>query len=328
MRELSASSLFFMPFYLVGKGGELMATDIVPELKADIKASFDGYVMKDRQIAQISGRIRDGTAGIKDAHDYAERLGENLSRALVTNLREDNLPNGTLYYNIAQRTIIPSLQTNYDLVNEASEIIQSSLDIKNKIGLGVVRADFPIERINGLIDKMTSGEMLYETAVKWLMEPIVNNSEAFADDFVQANSDFRSKVGLKTTITRTAQGKCCDWCAELEGTYEYGKHPDDIFRRHENCRCVVTYQSEKTSQNVWSKRTWQTSPEELQRRVSQSDGRQQLSVNERLEQIANLERDRIISEYQKETGYTRTTAEIAAEIEKIKQRQRSIGKRR
>lgn len=312
-----------------------MAADIVPQLNAKIEASFDGYVMRDRQLSQISNRIRDGTANLRDAHAYAERLGEDLSRALVNTLTPDALPNGTLYYNIAQRTIIPGLQNNYNLVNDAAEIIQKGLDVKNKIGLGVVRADFPLERINGLIDKITQDTVPVDMVIRWLQEPIINNSEAFADDFVRSNAAFRSKAGLKATITRIADPKCCDWCAALEGTYEYGKQPDDIYRRHEFCRCVVTYQSEKTSQNVWSKREWQTSEQELERRKS-ANNPTGLSVDERLEVIRQIQRDQQIRDYMDRTGFSRATAradtlrkspqQIEATIKKIMEGRKASGR--
>ena len=309
-----------------------MATDVVPALNDQITASFNGYVIKDRRLGQISGRIRDGTATFKDGHDYAERLGEDLSKALTKTLTAENLPNGTLYYNIAQRTVVPALENNYKLVNEAAKLIQKSVDKKSGIGLGAVSADFPAERINGLIDKMTSVEDL-DMALKWLTEPIVNNSEAFMDDYVDANANFRHDVGLKTTITRTADPKCCDWCAALEGTYEYGKEPADIYRRHEFCRCTVTYQSQKTSQNVWSKKTWQTSPEEVEKR-QQAGQPAQMSTAERLEQIRQLSRDETVKDFMDRTGYSRQTAlrstrgkdpaQVEAEIQKILERQRAI----
>ena len=313
-----------------------MATDVVPELNAKIEASFKGNVMKDRLLSKISGRIRDGTANLKDAHDYAERLGENLSKALVNNLTQDALPNGTLYYNIAQRTIIPNLQTNYKLINEAAEMIQKSLDKKDNIGLGVVKADFPKERISGLIDKMTAEDVEYDRAVKWLAEPIVNNSEAFADDFVEANASFRQSAGLRAKVTRIAAANCCKWCSDMEGTYDYDNRPDDIFRRHENCRCVVTYQSEKISQNVWTKRTWKTSEQELERRKSAANPKG-LSLDERLERIRVLERDRVISDFASETGESRRSAatatrnkspaQIQEQINRIKEKRRKAQRR-
>ena len=310
-----------------------MAQDIAPILNEKIQSSFKSYCMRDRRLIQISNRVRDGTATFKDAHDYAEQLGDNLSKALVKNLTAENLPNGKLYYNIANRTVTPGLEENYNLVNDISAQIQKSVDAKAKIGLGSVKADFPKERIQGLIDKMTSDDLDLEDAIKWLREPIVNNSEAFADDYVKANASFRQDAGLKTKIIRRADPNCCKWCADLEGEYDLGSEPDDIYRRHEYCRCTVTYRTEKTSQNVWSKRTWETSSEDL---VKRKDAGQEskMSVQERLSQAENIERDKTISNYMKQTGYTRRTArastlskspeEIEKEIEKVKERQKKI----
>ena len=309
-----------------------MAQDIAPILNEKIQTSFKNYCLKDRRITQISKRIRDGTASFVDAHDYAEHLGENLSKALVNNLTAENLPNGKLYYNIATRTVTPSLEENYNLVNDVSEQIQKAIDKKAKVGLGSVRAEFPKERIQGLIDKMTADDIDLEAAVKWLMEPIVNNSEAFADDYIKANAEFRTEAGLKTKIVRRADPNCCKWCADLEGEYDYDSAPDDIYRRHEFCRCTVTYISEKKSQNVWSKRTWQTDPQDLEER--KEIGASKMTAQERISQVESAERDKVLRNYMKETGYSRATArdstrgkspeQIAKDIAKIKERQKKI----
>lgn len=313
-----------------------MIQDVVPILNKQVESSFKNYCMKDRRLTQISKRIRDGTANQKDSHDYAEHLGENLSRALINNLTADKLPNGTLYYNIAQRIVVPGLEENYNLVNDTASDIQAIADAKAKIGLGSVKADFPVNRINGLIDKMTSDNIAIELALRWLGEPIINNSEAFFDDFVKANADFRTNVGLKATITRTVVSGCCKWCEDLAGTYDYDSVPPEVYQRHEFCRCTVTYQSRKTSQNVWSKKTWESSPEEIQRREN-AGKTTQMSAMERLNQIEQLERDKQIQSFVSETGYSRRAAQsitrkkdpqqIQAEIKKIQERQRVIAGR-
>ena len=314
-----------------------MVQDVVPALNQKVQTSFKGYCLKDRRMALVSKRIRDGTASFIDAHTYAQSVGENLSRALVDNLNASTLPDGRLYYNIAKRIVTPSLEENYNMVNDISADIQTTLDKKKKIGLGAVKAGFPSDRINGLIDKMTSDDIELERAVIWLREPIVNNSEAFADDFIRANAEFRSNVGLKATITRSVESGCCKWCEALAGTYDYDKAPDDVYKRHEFCRCVVTYQSQKTSQNVWSKKTWETSAEDREKRKT-AGTIPQVTASERVAQAEQLERDRTVRDYVKQTGYTRATAlrntlrkdpqEIEKEIQKIQERQRSLGLRR
>ena len=311
-----------------------MAADVVPVLNEAIQTSFKTNVMKDRKIAQISKRIRDGTATFQDGHDYAERLGENLSKALSLNLTESTLPDGKLYYNIAKRTITPALEENYNLTNEIASDIQQIYDKKAKIGLGTVKADFPSERIQGLIDKMTTEGITLEDALKWIGEPIINNSEAFFDDFIDSNAKFRSEVGLKATLVRKAEPNCCEWCAALEGEYEYGNAPDDIYRRHEFCRCSVTYKSGKKAQNVWTKRQWESSSEDLERRKAVGSEKSEQTARERLEVAYSLKRDQIIKDFMSETGYDRMNAgkitrnkdpiQIQKEIAKIKERQELI----
>lgn len=98
--------------------------------------------------------------------------------------------------------------------------------------------------------------------------PIRNVIGSFNDDYVKANADFRSKAGLKCHIIRKSGGACCEWCSKLAGKYEYGKEPQDVYRRHDNCTCSVTYVSEKGFQDVWSKKQWKPSDEELERMKS------------------------------------------------------------
>ena len=265
-------------------------TDVVPGLLSEIETAFKSHNMTDRKLATVSKRIRDGTATQIDGHTYAERLGKNASKALQDVLIEENLPDGKLYYNIATRTVIPTLENNQALINEAATEIQKTIDVKNKIHLNPVKPVFPAERINGLIDKMTADDITLEEALVWIREPIVNNSEAFFDDFIRENAQFRNEAGMKSTITRVAEYKACDWCKNLEGTYEYGKHPSEIFARHEFCRCEVTFTSNRTSQNVWSKKSWKSSEEELARRVGTKP--QSMTVQERQDLLERLDKEK------------------------------------
>lgn len=275
-----------------------MATDVVPVLNERIQTSFQSEVMKDRRIAQITKRIRDGTATLSDGHEYAERLGEHLSKALTSNLTAETLPDGKLYYNIAKRTVTPALQNNYELTNEVAADIQKIIDKDAGIGLGTVKADFPEERVQGLIDMMTKEGISLEDALAWLDEPIINNSEAFFDDYVDANATFRNDVGLKATITREVAFNCCDWCAELAGTYDYDKAPPDIYKRHKYCRCIVTYKSGRKAQNVWTKRQWESSPEQIEERKKAGEPSRVISAAERAEQANLIYRDTVMSTFE------------------------------
>lgn len=264
-------------------------TDIVPELSERVSTTFQSLMAKDTQVKAISHRIRDGTATLVDAHKYAERTGVNLSRAFKLHVTEDALPDGKMYYNIASRLTKPALRNNYELVNATAAEIQQVVDDASGIGMGVVTADFPDARIDGLIEKMVEAEDA-PSALAWLAEPIINASESFADDYMKANARARYKAGLAVAIVRTADSGACKWCRALAGTWEYGEEPKDVYRRHEFCRCAVTYQDGRYSQNVWSKKQWESSDEELEERF-RTDRPPTMSVEERRQAMKQREKD-------------------------------------
>lgn len=263
--------------------------DIVPELYRRIGTTYQSLMAKDRQIARISSRIRDGTATMRDASKYAERSGVNLSQAFQTHITADALPDGKMYFNIANRTVRPMLRENYGLINGTAAEIQQIEDAVAGIGLEPVMADFPEGRVEGLINEMVDAETT-EDALRWLTEPIINTCESFMDDYVQANARARQKAGLEATITRTAEGGACAWCRALVGSWEYGEEPKDIYRRHEFCRCAVTYKSGRSSQNVWSKKKWESTPEEIERRKS-AEGPPVMTKEERKQAADQVARD-------------------------------------
>ena len=84
-----------------------MAVDVAPALVEGVQKAFDEGVARDPTIASILMRIRDGTPRATDSHRYAERLGEILAASYKKVIREDDLPNGRMYYNIANRIIKP-----------------------------------------------------------------------------------------------------------------------------------------------------------------------------------------------------------------------------
>ncbi|MDO4393578.1 MAG: polymorphic toxin type 50 domain-containing protein [Bacillota bacterium] len=87
--------------------------------------------------------------------------------------------------------------------------------------------------------------MKNDTLNRLLGEPLCNMCQAFLDDFVEANVKQRYQMGVQSVIIRQVLADCCEWCKSVAGAYDYGKEPDGIYRRHDHCRCVVTFKSEK-----------------------------------------------------------------------------------
>lgn len=214
--------------------------DIAPALYDKIKADFDSRVSGDAEIQRILKRIEEGTATARDTQYYAIRIGKHAADAFKENISSEVLPDGKMYYNIAERTVVPQLMENYEMVEGVAEAVQQQLNAEAGIGLNPVHVDVNQSRIDGIVNKITAADV-YDTVAWMLVEPVRNFIQSVADDFVRENVAFQSKAGLSPKITREVYGNCCAWCAALAGTYEYKKEPKDFYRKHEYCRCLIIY---------------------------------------------------------------------------------------
>lgn len=282
--------------------------DVAPELLERIRSEFQRRV-KIGPILRISARIRDGSASQTEVSRYARLLGEALSASLRAVLTEDALPDGRLYYNIANRTIRPMLAANHKLVNQAAIAAQKAADEAGGIGLNALEAEFPEDRVAGLVDK-AAREADYELMRRWLEEPVVNCTESFYDDFVETNARFTAQSGLKATVHRNAAPGCCAWCAERIGTFDFAALKSrEVFRRHEYCRCIVTFERGRERQNVWTKRTWKTPENVLQKRRETESAAFRLTSSEAADFAQEMrQRDERITAIMRERNVSRERA--------------------
>ena len=194
-------------------------------------------------------------ATYKDAHAYAVEVGEILSKVLNVHITAETLPDGKMYFNIADRVLNETLKNNYSLVSDYTEDVQTRLNQQAGLKLRAQRPDFDQDRVKGFVNKLSSADDF--TDVQWVLgDPMVNFTQSVVDEAIKKNAKFHSDAGMKAVIKRQVKGKACKWCRGLEGTYDYPKGtPNEVFHRHENCRCVTEYYPEKKKarQDVWSK---------------------------------------------------------------------------
>lgn len=225
-------------------------TDIAPELWERIDRLYKSGMASNPAISRIL-TARERNYAI--AQKYAIQAGKTASRALKTVLIPDILPDGKMYFNIAERTVRPLLAELYEDVVQFCEEAQIAINDAVGIGMNAIKPELNDSRIVGIIDRMTEAESFSDIA--WIMKaPVVNFSQSIVDDSVKANADFQHESGLKPIITRTLAGKACEWCANLAGVYSYPVKNEDVYRRHDNCTCIVEYSpGNGRRQNVWNK---------------------------------------------------------------------------
>lgn len=249
-------------------------TDIAPEILERVEAIFQNRFTKDKTIADLHRRVQQGTATYKEVNEYAVRTGEILAEALRRGVSSSELPDGRMYYNIAERVLTPTLTNNYEIVSGVAVQVQESLNKAAGIGIKAIKPELNTDRIDGLVNKVSAAQSF--EAVAWVMDdPVVNFTQSVVDDAIKANADFQVRAGLRPKIVRKVVGGCCDWCAALAGTFDYGSEPKDVYRRHAYCRCQVTYDpGSGKRQNVHTKQ-W-TDPGE----VDKIEERKQLALGD------------------------------------------------
>lgn len=227
--------------------------DIAPELLARIEQEFSKQFKTDQFLAELAAKLEAGTTTHTEAYEYAGRVGEILTDAYQHTISSASLPDGKLWYNIANRVITPTMNHNYDIIAQYVTDVQTNLNKAAGLGIKAIQPDMnAADKIQGIVNRVSS-ESSYDD-IQWILqEPVKTFGRNVVDASISANVNFQGKAGLTPKIVRKATGSCCKWCMALAGTYTYPDVPKDVYRRHDNCKCVVNYDPGKGKvQNVHS----------------------------------------------------------------------------
>lgn len=224
--------------------------DIVPELLEKIRKEFHENFSKSEKIKALEAKVRDGTATYIEAQRYAEETGNILAQVFKKHITEEALPDGRMYYNIAQRILQPTLGENHKLITDITTQVQNALNKKAGLGIKAIVPELNQDRVDGLVNHLDHAETFEEVA-RTLDEPIKQHAMSVVSDAIEANAKFQHDAGLQPKIVRKAESKCCEWCSGLAKTYLYPDEvPKDVYRRHDRCRCTVDYVVGKSRRNV------------------------------------------------------------------------------
>lgn len=215
-------------------------TDIAPLLLDGIKKDFKLAYDKNLAIKKILEMMQDGTATYKEANLYAVETGKILAKSYATNLSSAVLPDGKMYFNIADRVLNETLGDTYKLVAKASANVQADLNKAANIGIKSIEVSVNDDRIMGIINRIASEDEFDNVA--WILdEPVVTLNQSAVFDTVKKNMEFQNESGLPVIVERVVTAGCCDWCKDVAGKYTYPDVPDEIYRGHDKCRCYVDF---------------------------------------------------------------------------------------
>ena len=231
--------------------------DIAPVLYKQIEKDFNTAVKSDGTIKTLATKLEKRPLSDKELRTIATRLGKHASDALQKTLTVDNLPDGKMYWNIAERTIKPIMDKIYDAENNLQIL---SLRIKDKmagVNISIAKGVNPIDRITEIMDfacNSNTADELYNA----LNLPVQTTALDFNDDFMEANAELRDGMGFNQTITREYDGvglgngrRPCNWCIGRAGTYNSYREAKDAgaFERHTGCGCMISWDTADTVDN-------------------------------------------------------------------------------
>ena len=204
----------------------------------DVKAEIASAVNGDYRAGVLLGRLKTKGAGYKEAHAYAVRVGELTGRVLKKYQPED-LSEWDL------DDLIPgTLGLNHSMVAAACREAQKNLNRKAKIGIRPQEPEFDGNRAFGLAENVRQrGEV-----GPAFFDQVTNFDMNVVDESIRKNAGVQSGAGLHPVIVRTAEARCCKWCDDLAGVYDYEEVRDTgnpIWSRHDNCRCMIEFVADR-----------------------------------------------------------------------------------
>src|SRR5690625_2114683 len=173
----------------------IMMIDIVPALLELIQRDFNDALSKNIKIKEIEQLIASGKATYEQAYEYSKEVGTILAEIFDKHITSEQLPDGKMYYNIAERILNPTLSNNHNIVVRICVEIQEQLNKSVGINLKGVEPKLNQFRIDSLINRIEKEEIFDDVA--WILdEPIINFTQSVVDDTIKENVKFQGSSGL------------------------------------------------------------------------------------------------------------------------------------
>lgn len=232
-----------------------MTKDEKKKLVEEISSSFYNSIRGNSKIQRI---ITDGAASSEEVAKLAKQLGAYLRSAVVHGFTDIELLEGEEMSELAKEILEPLMKYSHELVGKAAKDVHTAFNEENNIDINPKLPDFPKARFDQIISAAGEEGKPRETIFRRISvvpETVVTN---MSDQNARAAANTYSSAGFETYIQRSDGAGCCNWCSKLVGKFEYPENtPKDVFRRHDNCGCIVTYSCGSMRQNVHSKETWE-----------------------------------------------------------------------
>lgn len=211
----------------------------------------DEFASNTNEYDRLIESINKGTGSFEQVYDFTDRTGQAASNYLKKQC-ESQLVDGQVPQEVVDSVVKPVLESVSQVSSETANALCAAENHKKSINVTLQNPPVDKSTVNGMGNKLMSGP--YDQT-SWIIGdgPVSNLAMHSVDQTIQANAEFIAKSGRRARIRRRSEANCCEWCENLAGEWDYGEEPKDVYRRHNNCRCVVEYIVDGMAQNVWNK---------------------------------------------------------------------------
>lgn len=205
----------------------------------------------DAKVDMIFKKISNRVATYEDAQEYSIAIGDILRDSFI------DLDISNADVEDVCRVVSSAMRQNYDLSSMVCASVQDNINDIADISYNPVQPPINLNKIEGMQTVLRDAELMDDVKEE-VSNALSTYTSSVVDDWIKANVDFQARNGYKPIIVREYEGmhydphrkphwQDCPYCKSLEGTFDYGKEPKNIYKRHEKCKCIVSYYPDKES---------------------------------------------------------------------------------
>ena len=207
----------------------------------------------DAEMQSIAEAFNAGRGTIKQLYRYCELAGKHYGAVFQDALGSFE----SITYDETSDIMRDALSELWaDISGAAAQVHQGKLQ-RAGISFRATQAALDADMVNNLIYKVTGGNDAAVEDTKWAADSRVIGefAKGAANETLEENTERLQEAGVTVRMTRSSNGKCCDWCESVCGSYQKGSEPADFWRTHADCTCTIDY---VPSKGRASRVGWQT----------------------------------------------------------------------
>ena len=133
--------------------------DVSPKLKMNLMNEFWTSIVRDPQLDAYWEKKENLELTQEEGWEYIDRLSDFAIDALQKTINTETLPDGILYWNIAQAVIPEFLREVSDMIYEIQVATWKKEDLEMGINAGFQQAPFNEEKMQSIINMMVNNSM-------------------------------------------------------------------------------------------------------------------------------------------------------------------------